>query len=577
MRRYSGMLFVIILLLSMACQALQPAPATPALPTATLTRTPTSTHTLTHSPPTFTPQPVSAATATPLTPTNTATTLPFRVQYHPDNAFYVGDLVSLEVIPAEGMMLQNAELSVQVDAPDGPLLGTASFAPFGIQGRLQATMIWAWDTWGMSVGEHTLTFTVAPHDFTWSETVTLLPGDAENPDEANAHWASVITDCCALYYITGTAAERDLTLLAELADDQADQAIERMGVTFSQPITITLLPRLLGHGGFASREIHVSYLERNYAANAWDMVVLHEMIHILDQRLGGDLRPSLLVEGLAVYLTGGHFKPEPLLPRAAALLEGRLDWYIPLNILADDFYASQHEIGYLQAGALVQYMVERWGWEAYSAFYRDIHPHPSNLQSAAINTGLQAHFGLGFAQLEADFIAYLQTLPDAEDWEDDVRLTVQFYDTLRRYQQALDPGAYFATAWLLDSQQMRQRQIVADYLRHPSAIENIALETLLIAAGEDLSSAPYESAGEILSVINQVLAAIETGQPDPFAVHPLADDYFAIAQVVQTRGYQVERIEIDGNTAYVLAGDSGLTWVELRLQSLDGGWELIDE
>ncbi len=134
-----------------------------------------------------------------------------------------------------------------------------------------------------------------------------------------------------------------------------------------------LLPRLLGHGGFASREIAVSYLDRNYMAGDEATILHHEIIHILDSRLGGDLRPSALVEGLAVYLSGGHFKPEPILPRAAALLPAEpgcvawsagstplppsapaegcgIDGYIPLRRLIDNFYFEQHEIGYLEAG-----------------------------------------------------------------------------------------------------------------------------------------------------------------------------------------------------------------------------------
>ena len=148
-----------------------------------------------------------------------------------------------------------------------------------------------------------------------------------------------------------------------------------MGIQFTAPITITLMSRVLGHGGFASQDIDISYLDRNYAGSDFGLVLHHEMIHILDGRLGGDFRPSLLVEGLAVYETGGHFKKEPLMPRAAALLPGEtgLGWYIPLAELADNFYLSQHEIGYLEGATLIEYMVNTWGWDAFSSFYRDIH------------------------------------------------------------------------------------------------------------------------------------------------------------------------------------------------------------
>jgi len=44
---------------------------------------------------------------------------------------------------------------------------------------------------------------------------------------------------------------------------------------------------------------------------------------------------------------------------------------------------------------------------------------------------------------------------------------------------------------------------------------------------------------------------------------------------VQQSGYLVEHIEIDGNTAFVLADAPGLTWVELHLlRHPDGAWQL---
>ena len=140
------------------------------------------------------------------------------------------------------------------------------------------------------------------------------------PSQAEAHWEETHTQCCTVFYVTNTATERDLSSLTTLVDAQAQDVVEKMGTNFTEPITITILPRLLGHGGFTSSEISVSYLDRNYASNSWELVVHHEMVHTLDGQLGGDFRPTLFVEGLAVYLTGGHYKFEPLMPRAAALL-----------------------------------------------------------------------------------------------------------------------------------------------------------------------------------------------------------------------------------------------------------------
>jgi hypothetical protein len=295
--------------------------------------------------------------------------------------------------------------------------------------------------------------------------------------------------------------------LLEEADIQAARAVDRMGIEFGEPITITLLPRVLGHGGFAADGIYVSYLDENYAGNDFARVLHHEMIHILDGRLGGELRPSLLVEGLAVYLSEGHFKEEPILPRAAALLD--LGWYISLATLADNFYTSQHEVGYLEGAALVQYLVETYGWEDFEAFYRDIHPHESGKQSQALDAAAQAHFSLTLAEMEARFIAEMNRQPEVPELRDDVWLSVAFYEAVRRYQQLLDPSAHFLTAWLPDGEQMRERGLVADYLRRPQRPGNLAVENLLVRTDLLLRRGEYGHVEQMLRAIDARLDRIE--------------------------------------------------------------------
>jgi hypothetical protein len=427
----------------------------------------------------------------------------FTVQYHPDGPLYVGDLVSMEIIAPQGLDLEHSEVRVSVEQASIGELGSAKFGAFGIGGRYQATLSWVWDTQELEPGEYALAIEVKPGVAAWTEEVILLPENRQPLPEPGAHWESVQIDCCVVHYISGTPAARDIAELLEVAEVQSLSASQGLEHAFEEPVQITILPRVLGHGGFASHEIHVSYLDRNYANSNFSQVLQHEMVHILDGRLGGELRPSLFVEGLAVYLTGGHYKREPLLSRAATLLD--LGWYLPLEPLADDFYHAQHEVGYLQAGALIQYMVRTWGWQAFSEFYRDIHPHDSGEQSLAIDTALQAHFGLTFEQLERHFVSELQRQHINPDLYDDVRLVVSYYETVRRYQQALDPSAYFLTAWLPEGSEMRERELVADYLRRPTNKENILLESLIIEAGRHLQAGDFGKAERILSIINQAL------------------------------------------------------------------------
>jgi hypothetical protein len=563
------MLFILILLLACRLPLLTPTP------TGIIPFTPSATHTAL--PPTVTP----TASPTPL-PTNTPTVTPtptpeipdFAVEVHPDGLLYVGDQISLSVIAPPEVNLDGANLTVQIEQPQALTLGATSFSQWGIAGRSQATLIWGWDTTGLASGDYSLSFAIDPQGYAFSETVTLLSQSAMPPAQIGAQWAEAASECCMVHYITGTAAERDLPALLAMIDQQAEHAVQVMGIEFTEPITITVMPRVLGHGGFASDEIYVSYLDRNYAANSWEMVVHHEMIHILDGRLGGDLRPSMLVEGLAVYMSGGHYKPEALLPRAAALLKQPLDGFIPLAVMAEDFYNTQHEIGYLEAGASVQYLVETYGWEIFSNFYRNIHPAVNGSQVDALETALEIHFGQSLTELEAAFKAYLGLQTDADSWQEDVVLTVTYFDTLRRYQELLDPSAYFKTAWLMDGPAMRQRGIVGDLLRHPSQPSNLALEALFITASDAAINGDTASADEVLKIINLLLDGVEQGQPEPFSAHPLAADYLAIATTLQQNGYQLQSIELNGDTASVLVSADTMDLIELRLIRQSGGWQI---
>jgi hypothetical protein len=80
---------------------------------------------------------------------------------------------------------------------------------------------------------------------------------------------------------------------------------------------------------------------------------------------------------------------------------------------------------------------------------------------------------------------------------------------VRRYQQMLDPSAYFLTAWLPGGEQMRQRGIVADYLRRPSTPENIAIEELLVRVDKELRAGNYTEAEKALLKVNEKLAQIQ--------------------------------------------------------------------
>jgi hypothetical protein len=150
-----------------------------------------------------------------------------------------------------------------------------------------------------------------------------------------------------------------------------------------------------------------------------------------------------------------------------------------------------------------------------------------------MQAALRAHFGISLEQLEERFLEALRQEPLTPADVEDVRLTISFYDTVRRYQQALDPSAYFLNAWLPDGAEMRKRGIVADVLRHPNEAENLALETMLAAANARLLRGEYASTQRLLEAANAALDILEAG-----GEITAARQGQALAHILQAASYQ---------------------------------------
>jgi hypothetical protein len=569
--------FIFLLLAIFAYGCTTTSPATTTLPekstetqadTETITPEPTQTEedppTL---PPTETPTETATATSTEVPPADN-----FDVRFHPDNNLFVGDQVSFEVISPEGVSMEGLEIAVGL--PGKEFVVREKFGAFGIGDRQQATLKWVWDTAGYEAGEYVIDFSVFPEGAVFTRTVELLPESLQSFPEPDASWAIAESDCCLVYYVTGTAAARDIEILLDTADREAELAIEQLGGAFDEPITIVFLPRVLGHGGFAGSEIYISYLDRNYAGNGPSQVIHHELIHILDGRKGGELRPSIFVEGLAVYMSNGHFKQEPIVPRAASVID--LGTYIPLTDLTNNFYFAQHEISYLQGAALIDFMVQTWGWEAFETFYRDIKPAESGNHVDSINNALQTHFDISFSDLELAFIDFLNAQPDDDLAAEDIRLSVYFFDTVRRYQLALDKSAYFLTAWLLRIGEMSEKGIVADYVRHPSTPDNIAFEVMLVAADKALREGNYPAVAELLDVINRTLDIYETDPGHAFFADPIASDYYFLVQAALEDGFDPQQILRSEESGIVFGLKNSFELVELRWNKMDKEWEFAE-
>ena len=238
MRRWiaiASLFLIACQLVSLVGSQLQPAERFAPTVTATVTLTsPSSTGSGASLPPTVSPTQAPLATTASILPKNTS----FRLRLHPDGPLYVGDQVSFEVIAPTGADLNGSSAQVQLSNPPGDLNVQAGFGRHGIGGRLQANLLWAWDTSQLPAGSYSLSVSIRPDGPTWSETITLLPRGQLPPPEPQARWASVTTKCCTVHYITGTSTERDLPELLKMVDEQVERASQRMGLHLSEPISI---------------------------------------------------------------------------------------------------------------------------------------------------------------------------------------------------------------------------------------------------------------------------------------------------------------------------------------------------
>lgn len=495
-----------------------------------------------------------------------------EVRLHPEEALYVGDQISFEVIAPTPEPYLNQPITITLTNPV-TVIGSTTFQPYGFDRRPQATFLWSWDTSSFVPGDYTLHFSIPTLKEEWQQTITLLPRTALPPIEQTAQWQTLTTACCEIHFITNTAAHRDLEEIAEVVEQEFERVQEKIPLSPEEPVSVVLIPRVIGNGGFANAEINVSYLDRNYTANDFATILRHEMVHVFDQIAQAGDRPSLFVEGIAVYLSGGHYFPEPLLPRAAELI--RQKKYLSLRELAANFYDAQHELAYLEAGALIEYLSQRYGWQTVWETYLAMTLRSGETQPQAIERALKAKLGVSFQQLEEDFQATLQSIESNLKFSSDIKTIESYYETLRNYQKQLDPAAYYRTAWMLDAQQMRQRGIVADYFRHPSQFDNLVLELLLNEAGHARRAQEYNRYWRIHEAISAILDDLPLKNTTPFFGNSLADDAWQVVQVLVANGYepQMWTSSQDHFLVWVTQGTPYLKPVNLEKQA--GKWQIL--
>jgi hypothetical protein len=555
-----------------------PAEITSSVPTLVVTPSPVQIDTPTANvPPTNTVSPTALPTIMPSPVPFDLSITADEVFLYPVPAIYAGDLVTFQVLAHVPDNVNSDEVTVHV-LVDYQDVAEGTLSRPNLAGDAIGLFEWAWDTTGES-GDHLIHVILDRYDDIQvgdedrNNNQVAIPVAVNDPEALPARirqatWVTTETACCQVHVVSGTAAYRDLSDLLTIVETAVQQTADKLDEPLAQQLDVYLVDRVIGQGGYAGNSIVVSYLDRHYASNGFHEVLVHEATHLLDRQFAPE-RIAFLAEGLAVWASGGHYKAENIKQRSAALVTiGR---YVPLAELIDNFYPVQHEVGYLEAAGLVTYLIDMHGWVQFREFYSDVTAEDGKSLSEAMDVNLRQYFGVSLAELEADWLAYLSTLPVDRMTVVDLQTTIHFFDTMRRYQQYYDPTAFFLTAWLPYPKVLQEEGNPADLTRHPAEEINVTLEVMLQAADHALRDGDYERTNILLDSIWRVLDNGGT------FIDPLSRHYLEVVRTATAEGYEVQQVDLHGDRAviWVTRADSAvLSQLNLRLSGQD--WILLD-
>ncbi|MBN1136849.1 MAG: hypothetical protein JXM73_09695, partial [Anaerolineae bacterium] len=323
------------------------------------------------------------------------------------------------------------------------------------------------------------------------------------PPPVDFTWAVSSTQHFTFTYVAGTEAERDLPQIAAMAKAGLAYITPTLGLDLDGKLTIYLTPRVFWQGGaaYGSKINLISYLDRNYTAIETWTYFTHEGTHVV---ANGLIQPKeegwpdgVLVEGLALWATGGHYRLEPMDDLAAIIADS--DSYIPLSTLrAGPFYDFQHETSYMEAGSFVQFLIKRYGLDRLKLLYGQ-----ETGKAEEDEPLVESLYGKSYAELEAEWLEYLDSLSPTPEQAEAWGFNVRYFDLMRRYQTELDPDARILpgvpTNWTSSTLSIFTRRIVEPV--------NVVFETTLIAAQEQADQGDMVGANALLDDIEAGLEA----------------------------------------------------------------------
>jgi hypothetical protein len=475
------------------------------------------------------------------------------VRAYPGPEHYAGDVLTFE-IPTDGSFDDSVTVKLALDNQD-----TKEIVAQGLFDRIVVPL--ALDTTNLT-GKHTLRITTADGLLNHTYSFEVLPASQRPENEENASWLVNEINCCQLHYISNTAAARDIKFITEQFQRASEQVARITGGSMDAKLNVYLIDRIWGNGGFASQDgLVISYTDRYYGPTigekGLETLARHEITHVTD--LPGPAGDGVFFnyEGTAVYVAGGHYKPEPLAQRGAALYD--LGYYVPVGEHID-----QHELSYLHAAAVLTYIEETYGSEKIWKFLTT-DTDPQDGQPAPLETGIRATFGISLQQFDQDFQAWLESKEPGPQL-DDLRLTIELQDLRRKYQETYAPPPYFI-AWDVDGSVARPEYLPV-LVREADAPANAAAELMIARAQQAIVDGDYVTAEQLITVLEKV---VTTGGFED----ALAKDYLDFVLVLEDAGYDVFSLDLQGDqaTAEVTVDPPAVT--SLEVEKIDGHWKIM--
>jgi hypothetical protein len=475
------------------------------------------------------------------------------VRAYPGPEHYAGDVLTFEIKTDSRFDGLNVPVLLSLDGRN----------PNTVEGKGwfdQVLVPLALDTTNLT-GRHTLRISTADGDLNETYSFEVLPFSERPANEVNAAWVTTETACCEIHYISDTAAARDIEFITEHFQQAAEEFATITGKDIDPKLKVYIMDRIWGNGGFGGNgELVISYTDRYYGptvgGEGLETLARHEFTHAagIDTAVTGD-GVAFNYEGLAVYVAGGHYKPEPLAERGAALFD--LGHYVPVGE-----FIGQHELDYLYPAAMLTYIVETYGmdkmWEFLSSDDNSQDDQPGTLGAA-----LQATFGISIQDFDQDFQAWLESQDPGEQLED-LRLTVELQDLRRQYQETYVPPPLFLLGQASEAADPDYLPIVIREARAPA---NIAVELIIANGQQAIIDGDYSTAEEL----NKLLANIvSTGEFND----PLAKDYLDVVLAAANQGYEVVELEIEGDSATGRVTAEPPILIGMQFHKVDGTWQI---